>query len=337
MDGAVSYFEHRDPLWRVTVSRHFFIFEGGHWVTIIISSKGASILPLNMECRFVSSRGILYSCKSYQRDIASSRSWITEDILKDICDNDTVYVCTSALPAFVKLFLPRLTHSITLVSGDADEAVYTSNVTCATLLASPFITRWFAQNCLSTHPKLIHMPIGLDYHTMAGRASRWGPKQTETEQESELMNLRHIAVPFHERLPLCYSNFHLNLNSRDRYEARDTVTKELVFYEPVHVQRHESHTNQIKYAFVLSPAGIGRDCHRTWEALVLGCIPIVKSSGLDPLFEGLPVLIVKKWSDVTRGLLDTTILSFKGRTFSYEKLTMKYWQERLTAPLKSAL
>jgi len=293
--------------------------------------KVQSILPLNMECTFVSSRGLLKVCNSYQRDIASSRSWITEDILKDISNNDTVYVCTSALSAFVKHFLPRLTHSITLVSGDADEAVYTGNMTCATLLASPFITRWFAQNCLSTHPKLIHMPIGLDYHTMASRASRWGPKQTEAEQESELMNLRHVATPFHERLPLCYSNFHFNLNSRDRYEARDTVPKELVFYAPVHVQRHESHTNQMKYAFVLSPAGIGRDCHRTWEALVLGCIPVVKSSGLDPLFEGLPVLIVKSWSDITRELLDTTILSFKGRTFSYEKLTMKYWQERLTA------
>jgi hypothetical protein len=36
---------------------------------------------------------------------------------------------------------------------------------------------------------------------------------------------------------------------------------------------------KINYAFVASPYGGGPDCHRTWEALILGCIPIVKSSG----------------------------------------------------------
>jgi hypothetical protein len=47
---------------------------------------------------------------------------------------------------------------------------------------------------------------------------------------------------------------------------------------------------------------------------------------MDPLFEGLPVLIVKAWSDVTQKLLDATILSFRNRKFSYEKLTLDYWR-----------
>ena len=37
------------------------------------------------------------------------------------------------------------------------------------------------------------------------------------------------------------------------------------------------------YAFIVSPHRNGLDCHRTWEALVLGCIPIVKTSPIDDL------------------------------------------------------
>jgi len=91
------------------------------------------------------------------------------------------------------------------------------------------------------------------------------------------------------------------------------------------VSRTESWQRQLDYAFVLSPYGVGPDCHRTWEALTLGCIPIIKSCGLDPLFENLPVLLVKKWSDVTQELLDATIESFKTKTFQYEKLQLEYW------------
>ena len=45
----------------------------------------------------------------------------------------------------------------------------------------------------------------------------------------------------------------------------------------------------------MSPQGNGLDCHRTWEALILKTIPIVRTSSLDPLYEGLPVVVVHEW------------------------------------------
>jgi hypothetical protein len=84
----------------------------------------------------------------------------------------------------------------------------------------------------------------------------------------------------------------------------------------------------VKYAFVLSPQGNGLDCHRTWEALCLGCIPIVKTSGLDPLFADLPVWIVKDWSEVTLDNMKQVIEDYKSKTFNYEKLTLNYWQKQ---------
>ena len=77
--------------------------------------------------------------------------------------------------------------------------------------------------------------------------------------------------------------------------------------------------------FVVCPHGNGYDTHRLWEALILGCIPIVRTSGLDKLYDGLPVLIVKEWSEITTTLLQDTIIEFNNKNFSLEKLTLKYW------------
>jgi len=58
------------------------------------------------------------------------------------------------------------------------------------------------------------------------------------------------------------------------------------------------------------------DCHRTWEALCLGAIPILKAPDFRQMFEDLPVLIVNEWTEITRELLDNTLKEFKQK---------KYW------------
>ena len=86
--------------------------------------------------------------------------------------------------------------------------------------------------------------------------------------------------------------------------------------------------NQSKYTFVISPHGNGLDCHRTWEALCLGCIPIMKHSSISYLFEDLPVLIVESWEDISENLLYSTIEDFKTKDFNFEKLTLSYWTKQ---------
>ena len=286
------------------------------------------------ECRYVSSRGIMKSCHVFQSQFSSSNPRIYEDILAKVKDGDSVYVCTTAVPTFARIFLPRLTKNITLVTGDADESVpYIDSAD--TILASPYIVRWFAQNCLSNHPKLHHMPIGMDYHTLSqGGNLAWGAQRAPIDQDNDIHALRESSPHFSERQRKCYTTFHFQLGRGDRQEAYNSIPKELVYYEPTPVTRAESHTNHVKYAFVVSPYGGGPDCHRTWEALALGCIPIMKSCGLDPLFAGLPVLLVKNWSDVTQELLDKTVEEFKELTFNYEKLTLAYWMNEIrTQPI----
>jgi hypothetical protein len=83
-------------------------------------------------------------------------------------------------------------------------------------------------------------------------------------------------------------------------------------------------------AFVLSPHGRGLDCYRTWEALLMGAIPIVKRSPLDPLFDGLPVVIVDDWSEITESALVTWLDKFSnGWDDVDDRLTLNYWALRI--------
>ena len=52
-----------------------------------------------------------------------------------------------------------------------------------------------------------------------------------------------------------------------------------------------------KTMFVPSPAGNGIDCHRTWEAIYLGAVPVVLKSEFYGR-EDWPVLVVDNWSDL---------------------------------------
>ncbi len=270
------------------------------------------------DCVFVSSRGIAKRCYARNRILRSSCPHIDGDILDDLYEGATVYVCNTAIPNFARNFLGRLTHSIVLYSGDSDETLSLQYPGVKEILECPNVTKWFPQNCVFVHEKVTHLPIGLDYHTLFENKSHpWGPQMTPVDQERCMVSLGKTKGKIG-----MYSNWHFHLERGDRREALEQLPKDLMYYEPKEVSRLETHQNMMQFGFVPSPRGGGPDCHRTWEALVLGCVPIIKRSGLEyGLFEGLPVILVDKWSDVTRELLE----SYKPDWSSQKKLTLDYW------------
>jgi hypothetical protein len=222
-----------------------------------------------------------------------------------------------------------------LVGGDCDESipndVFFSEDAFRAFVNHPLLVHWFSQNLILSHPKMTHMPIGLDYHTMTNNVI-WGDISSPKDQEIALKNACKTAKPFWDRHLKCYSNFHFLMTTKHGYDRKDAMrylNKDLVYYEPEKITRIATWNAQKEYAFVISPHGGGYDCHRLWEALVLGCIPIVKKSMIDILYDDLPVLIVDQWSDVTEKLLKTTVASFRTRTFRYEKLSLQYWMDKI--------
>ena len=81
------------------------------------------------------------------------------------------------------------------------------------------------------------------------------------------------------------------------------------------------------YKFVLSPAGNGPDTHRTWEGLMMGCIPVVLAGPFDEMYKDLPVLILKSWDELTPERLEQAYanLRYGKHSFRFDRLFTPYW------------
>jgi len=296
------------------------------------------------NCYFVCSRGLLKSCNFHSpKPISSCRTDVTylyNMLLSNKMFNGmSIYVCSDLLRFFVNKILLNLTHTFVLVTGDSDLCVpkeALSKEETLILLNSKLLLKWYTQNSrVQENNKIIQMPIGLDYHTIlrnpncSWRLSQEGilPKQ----QENILIDIIKSAKPFYERNTKIYVNFTIKSDRfNQRQSALDTIPNELMDINTNFIVRSQTWKNMINYTFVLSPTGIGLDCHRTWEALCLGCIPIVCVKEFTTMFNELPVLVISNWNEVTKELLENTIKDFKNRTFNKEKLTLKYWIRNIT-------
>lgn len=57
----------------------------------------------------------------------------------------------------------------------------------------------------------------------------------------------------------------------------------------------------------------------------MGTIPIVQHSYLDYLYDGLPVLLIDSWQEVTEEFLHQKYAEMTGKKYNPEKLYMEYW------------
>lgn len=183
----------------------------------------------------------------------------------------------------------------------------------------PNVRAWFSTNVATINPRVIGMPIGLRY---------------SLDIEEILINVMRVG-----RLPqrnLVYMNFIQNIprepNPRnglyEMFGGKKWVTME---GGGNHVPLSHFYEQISAHAYVLSPPGAGPDCHRHWEAIMLGSIPIVKRSPVTRLLDGLPCLQVDKWGHVCRGLLVDEYEKLKRlfHTPLMERVWFEYWEKRI--------
>ena len=169
-------------------------------------------------CYFVNSRGLLKSCNFHSKNPKSSCNNDTGylfEMLTNMFDGMSIYVCSDLLNFFVNNILHKINKMFVLVSGDSDlcvpvEALKANEI--GKLLNSPYLIKWFLQNTqVQYNPKMIQMPIGLDYHTISNNPNHnWktpGENHLPRFQEEILINLRQQMKPYYERIPKIYINF----------------------------------------------------------------------------------------------------------------------------------
>jgi hypothetical protein len=195
---------------------------------------------------------------------------------------------------------------------------------------NPHFKHWFSIN--KTVPDddfFTSIPYGLDYWTISTKPYFDEDVQDFYQQNAVLKNISMKSQHFSKRIPKIYGNFHLN-NTDERYwgwrkRLLNIIPKDIIVYQSSFLPRNESYRKMCEYSFIVSPFGHGMDCIRTFEALCLGNIVIMRTSCLDIIYKDLPVLIVNEWEDINDTLLKNTLIEFSNKSFNYEKLKMSYW------------
>jgi hypothetical protein len=129
---------------------------------------------------------------------------------------------------------------------------------------------------------------------------------------------------------LVYLNVKISTNIRERshlyelFKNKDWVTieggKDRINYMQ-YINNIHSHK------FILSPPGNGIDCHRTWEVLYLGSIPIVKKSICMDFFKDLPIIFVDDYRQITPEFLEKE--NIKNKDKKLDMLSFNYWKKKI--------
>jgi hypothetical protein len=228
---------------------------------------------------------------------------------------DTVFIDYNCLEDFGKRILPTIEEKFILVTSNyGSGADNPMPGPFAYLMENPKIATWLVQN-IEREPsdKLLPIPIGI--------ANKCWP-----HGDTELLDrFIPLSLSNKERPIFCYANYTVHAN---RENTTDHFRK-----IGAHFARRDTFEEYLQdlseSLFVVSPPGNGVDCHRTWEALLMGCYPIVKSSYLNSLYEGLPVVIIEDWEEVTESFLKKKHEEFKSQTWSREKLYAPFWFQRI--------
>ncbi len=96
-------------------------------------------------------------------------------------------------------------------------------------------------------------------------------------------------------------SFNISTNTEERSNALDAASGCTdVSMRQFQGSLRQYHHELISSKYVLSPPGNGVDCHRTWEAMYLGAIPIVKKKYWPFNHLDLPVIILEDWADLNK-------------------------------------
>jgi len=233
-------------------------------------------------------------------DLRRYVEWSTFDKHLIYCKTDNAQAMISQLGQFKD-------HKFVIVTHNSDGGICTPKVRsydCDPNLTTwpDNIIKWFAQNLCINHPKITPIPIGLENDYCF-------PDLEKTKI------LKYIQNEYYHKINLVYVNHNVGTNFKERQPIYDLLAKEkwaTVKYGR-NPDNYADYLRDLKqHAFVVCPPGNGVDTHRLWEALYLGCIPIVKRyPGAEYFAARFPIILVDSWDNITQDKLTEWVHAIK--------------------------
>ncbi len=254
----------------------------------------------------------LTHARQYPLDKKKAVTFNPEEVLK----GDIIFIRGRSIPRFFQTIAPLIKVPYCIVTHGEYLDAFTEAY--STYLNDPLVIAWFGTHPIAVkHTKFYPIPLGV-HPSYKGDPSIF----------SELR--------LKEKTGLVYANF-----SEKTHPDRALLLKYMKDTSYCYCAERCPYVDYLSqmasYKFTLSPRGLGIDCYRTWEALLVGSIPIVKSSYLDSLYDGLPVLIIKDWESITEEFLHTQYQKIISKTYRLDKLYLDYWLSLINELKNSSL
>jgi hypothetical protein len=244
-------------------------------------------------------------------------------ILKNLSKGDVIYVYVKCLDHFIKNVHPKIRCPYIFLCTDDDNPIFDKRY--LSFINDPKIINCYVRNINIDHPKVQPIPIGI-----ANPFWEMFYHKRDTTIISDFLN---IDLP---RDGFVYMNINTGTFPLERCPVWD-LFHQSTFVTTLNGVCYKDYLTDLKqHRFCISPSGNGVECHRTWESMYMGCIPIIRpmvkvplfepAVGYDKLYYDLPVILVSDWKDVTEEFLNEKFEEFKHRKFNMDKLYFPYWK-----------
>lgn len=238
----------------------------------------------------------------------------------ELADNKYVfYRHTHEVDNFFKNEVPSTPFILISHNSDGSVEEIKKRDDCATFsLAPKNLIKWFGQNIKVRNSKIQSIPIGLEN-------SQWFSEVEKIKKIKQIVNTPKKIENF------IYLNLNIETNVSERKNIYD-IANNLEYITKENGKNvnymFNNYLNKIyNHKFIISAAGNGEDCHRTWESLYVGSIPILKRTINSLYYDDLPICFVNDWEQLKdKKYLNEELNRLETTNFNLKKLYFEYWK-----------
>jgi len=252
----------------------------------------------------------------------SLEEYITGNGFIDICCNLGLTFCkTDNIEEY------RDTHQKIFITHNSDYHIDENRFN----LRPKSLKMWYAQNKVYESDLLKAIPIGLENMTLrVNPTSQFGRFSSQpTHGLKKALYINELAQEKREHTNLVYLNINPNTFPSERTHVLNTFWGKEWATSQTGLSWMDYYQQIASHKFVFSPRGNGTDCHRTWEALYLRTIPIVKKSSSMNEFKNLPILFIDDWEEVNYNFLCDKYEEMSSKLFDLSDMKMTSWGKRI--------
>ena len=245
----------------------------------------------------------------YKGIISPNYNYIIDNTL-DI-DIPILYIDTGRLSSLLNV-VSTINKKFIIISHNSD-ITYNENI--INFIPNNVIRVWCQNYNGIENDRIKPLPIGLERKI-------WFPEQRKQDVIKDNINNNKS-----DRARKVYMNFDPNTNHLRREWFNYLKNKSFVEKEMIgNGKDYQNYISKlISYEFVVSPPGNGIDCHRNWECLYLGAIPIIQKSNFsNQMFSDMPVLLVDSYTDINEDLLNNY-----RKSGNLDKIYQDYWFKKI--------